>query len=133
MARRGTSKRLSVDHEEYIARVYRGKRSPSSGGAAHDQGDVRCPTALIECKVTMAAGRPKILKEFEKITKEAFAEGRTPVLALRYFAPDSILADVDGWVDLVVRTVGDDQERETEAEYTKPWSARNYAHTDNDE
>jgi hypothetical protein len=112
MARRGTSKRLSVDHEEAIARAYGGKRSPSSGGAAHDYGDVRCPTVLIECKATMQEAKPKVLKEFEKIAVEAYAEGREPALALRYYAPDSILADTDGWVDLIVRTVGDDKERE---------------------
>jgi hypothetical protein len=117
MARRGTSKRLSVDHEEAIARAYGGSRSPSSGGAAHDYGDVRCPTVLIECKATMQAAKPKVLKEFEKIAVEAYAEGREPALALRYYAPDSILADVDGWVDLIVRSVGDDRVREDQYVY----------------
>ena len=114
MARRGSSKRLSVEHEDWIAHKYGGNRSPSSGGAGHDAGDVRCydeygrPSLLIECKMTMAKTRPKILKEFEKIAKEAWAEGRDSALALRYFAPESILADTDGWVDLIVRRVGDD-------------------------
>lgn len=108
MAKRGSVKRLSVEHEERIALVYNGQRSPSSGGAGHDNGDVRCPTLLIECKLTGAPGKPmktkpKILKEFEKIAKEAWAEGREPALALRYFDPDSILSGVDGWVDLMVR------------------------------
>lgn len=111
MARRGTSKRLSEDHEEFIARKYGGRRSASSGGAAHDQGDVRCPTLLIECKASMKAPK-KLIDEFEKVTQEAYSEGRTPMMALRYFAPESILADADGWIDLVVRTVGDDLERE---------------------
>ena len=117
MARRGTSKRLSVDHEETIARAYDGTRSPSSGGAAHDNGDVRCPKLLIECKATMQETKSKVLKEFEKIAKEAYAEGLDPALALRYFAPDSILADVDGFVDLIVRTVGDDRVREEQYAY----------------
>lgn len=108
MAPRGSRKRISVDHEEAIARAYSGVRSPSSGGAAHDYGDVRCPTLLIECKATMAESRPKVLKEFEKIAVEAYAEGREPALALRYFAPESILADVDGFVDLIARRVADD-------------------------
>lgn len=114
MAKRGSNKRLSVDQEETIAHIYGGVRSPSSGGAAHDYGDVRCydeygrPSLLIECKVTMQEKRPKILKEFEKIASEAWAEGREPALALRYFAPESILADTDGWVDLIVRRVADD-------------------------
>jgi hypothetical protein len=111
MAARGTSKRLSVDHEDWIAERYAGKRSKSSGGAAHDQGDVRCPTLLIECKAIMKPNK-KLIDEFEKVAKEAYSEGRTPAVALRYFAPDSILADNDGWVDLIVRRVRDDLERE---------------------
>jgi len=118
MAARGTTKRLSVDHEEWIADKYGGKRSKSSGAAAHDYGDVRVPHGsfrpglLIECKATMKQPPKKIKDEFEKITREAFAEGRTPALALRYFDPDSILADNDGWVDFIVRRVADDVERE---------------------
>jgi hypothetical protein len=109
MAKRGSSKRISVDHEDYIARVYRGKRSPSSGGAGHDNGDVRTEDLLIECKASRPNGRPKTLRDFEKVAKEAYAEGRDPALALRYFAPESILANTDGWVDLIVRRVADDQ------------------------
>jgi hypothetical protein len=115
MARRGSSKRLSVEHEEFIARKYGGTRSKSSGGAAHDQGDVRCPTCLIECKASMKAPK-KLIEEFEKITKEAYSEGKDPALALRYYAPDSILADADGWIDLIVRTVADDQALELRRE-----------------
>lgn len=99
---------MSVDHEEFIARSYNGIRSPSSGGAGHDNGDIRCPTTLIECKVTMKEIKPKIIKEFEKIAEEAYAEGREPALALRYFEPNSLLANSDGWIDLIVRRVADD-------------------------
>ena len=93
---------------EYIADV----DAVLSGGAAHDAGDVRLSGELVECKATMKAPK-KILNEFEKIAQEAYAEGRTPALALRWYAPDSILSDVDGFVDLIVRTVGDDRERES--------------------
>ena len=115
MARRGTVKRHSVEHEDRIAYLYGGTRSASSGGAAHDQGDVRCPNSLIECKYTGSPGtpmksKPKILTEFEKIAKEAWSEGNEPALALRYFAPESVLADHEGWVDLIVRRVADDAE-----------------------
>jgi Holliday junction resolvase len=116
MAARGSKKRLSVDHEDFIARVYGGVRSPSSGGAGNDCGDVRTKNSLFECKATTKS-QSKILKEFEKVTKEAYSEGREPRLALRYFAPESILANLDGWVDLIVRTVENDQLREQEFEY----------------
>src|SRR5437660_10388766 len=97
MARRGSTKALSVEHEERIARAYKGKRSASSGAAAHDQGDVRCPLLLIECKMkgspaTPLKRKPTLIKEFEKIAKEAWSEGREPAIALRYYDPDSILS-----------------------------------------
>ncbi len=113
MAERGSSKRLSVQHEDYIARVYVGVRSPSSGGADTDQGDVRSKSDLIECKLSGSYGKPArstLLKQFEKIALEAYAEARDPLLCLRFFAPDSVLANSQGWVDLAVRLVLDDAE-----------------------
>ena len=124
MAKRGSSKRLSTDHENFIARAYGGTRSPSSGGAGHDCGDVRCATGLIECKATMQNKPSNILKTFEKIAKEAYSEGRIPALALRYFVPESILADTYGWVDLIVRTVENDLLREQEIEYLRASEGR---------
>lgn len=50
---------------------------------------------------------PVFIQQLEKITEEAYTEGREPVLALRYFAPNSILATWDGWVDVVVRRAAD--------------------------
>lgn len=118
MAKRGTSKRKSVEHEDYIANLYGGVRSNSSGAADNDQGDVRTPTLLIEAKVTGNPGvkpkpLPKFVRELEKITEEAWSEGREPVLALRYFAPDSILANRQGWIDLAVRRAVDDADEVT--------------------
>lgn len=118
MAKRGTNKRKSVDQENYIASLYNGVVSPSSGAANNDSGDVRAYFDLIECKVTGGPGEEfksplskKIRDEFVKITKDAYAEGKEPVLALRWFEPDSILADPQGWVDLVIRRAGEDAER----------------------
>jgi hypothetical protein len=111
MAERGSTKYLSVKHENHIAALYKGRRSRSSGAAEHDQGDVRTPEYLIECKMTGNPGkvkRGKIVSDMEKITEEAWSEDKVPVLALRYFDPDSILADKEGWIDLVVKRVVDD-------------------------
>lgn len=96
--------------------MYDGTVSPSSGGAAADQGDVRTTLLLIECKQT---GEPEKerrsmsvkLDDFEKIADEAWSEGRTPMMALRIYSPDSVLADKQGNVDLAVRLVCDDSER----------------------
>lgn len=118
MAERGTNKRRSVDQENYIAEIYMGVVSPSSGAANNDSGDVRAHSDLIECKTTGGPGEKfkspiskRLRDEFIKVTQEAYAEGREPVLALRWFEPDSLLADSQGWVDLVVRRAGEDAER----------------------
>lgn len=112
MARRGSSKDLSVRHEDHIASVYDGVRSKSSGAADNDAGDVRCEDTLFECKVTGGPTRPSKLPVFvqqmEKIAEEAYEESRHPALALRFYEPDSILANREGWIDLVVRRVDDD-------------------------
>lgn len=113
MARRGSVKRLSVEQEEYIERIYGGKRSRSSGAADTDQGDVRCGRILIECKMTKSKP-PAWVKEFEKITREAYSEGREPVLAFRFFDPESMLANQEGYIDLVVRRADEDAMRESE-------------------
>ncbi len=95
-----------------MARLYEGVVSPSSGGSVVDNGDVRTDRDLIEAKTTGEVGKPArktvLIKTFEKVAKEAWAEGLEPVVALRYFLPDSILAQSDGWVDLSVRLVCDD-------------------------
>jgi len=118
VAARGTSKALSVEHEEFVGKYYGGRRSRSSGGADNDQGDVRQGTPwsgdhLIECKLTGRPGKPAtatLLKTFEKIAEEAYSEGREPLIALRFFKPDSPLANSKGWVDLVVRSLESDVE-----------------------
>lgn len=112
MAKRGTVKRKSVDQENYIAGVYHGDRSPSSGAAVTDQGDVRTDEYLIECKVMgnpeEPIKRPGFARDLEKIAEEAWTEGRNPMLAIRWYDPDSILADRHGWCDVIVKRVVDD-------------------------
>lgn len=123
MAKRGSTKALSVEHEECIAEDYRGVRSKSSGASDTDQGDVRLTHSLIECKYTGSPASPlkqtpKLVKEFEKVALEAWSEGRDPLMALRFYLPQSPLADNDGWVDLAVRLVKDDVLREEQYEYS---------------
>lgn len=117
MAKRGTKKARSEEQERYIAKMYGGRRSPSSGAALHDQGDVRAAAdgTLFECKMTgEPGGEPKggkLVTDFEKIADEAWAEGREPAVALRFWNPDSVLADPQGWVNLTVRLTNDDAVR----------------------
>lgn len=112
MAKRGTVKRKSVEQEEFIAALYGGRRSASSGAADNDAGDVRTPDCLIECKVMgnpeEKIKRPGFAKDLEKVTEEAWQEGRTPMLAIRWYDPDSILADRNGWCDVIIKRAVDD-------------------------
>lgn len=98
-----------------MALHYDGVRSRSSGGADNDQGDVRTTTSLFECKYTGGPGepikRPKLLKEMEKVALEAWQEGREPVVALRFYDPDSRLSGSDGYIDMTVRLMHDDVHR----------------------
>lgn len=116
MAKRGTSKWFSQLHEEFIARVYGGRSSPSSGGVVTDLGDVRTSDCLYECKHTGTFSKPAKsislkLDHLEKIADEARAEGRSPAMCLRLYAPDSILSDYDGFVDITARLTADDLRR----------------------
>lgn len=74
---------------------------------------MRTERDLIECKHTGTYDKPAKsisvkLADLEKIADEAWSEARMPVLALSLYAPDSILADRNGFVDLTLRLAGDD-------------------------
>jgi hypothetical protein len=115
MATHGSTKELSVRHEVYIAQLYGGRRSASSGAAVTDQGDVYVPyeNTLIECKVQCGelVGKPvraTLLRQFTKVAEEAAETLSEPAMALRFYAPDNFLANEEGWVDLTVRLTADD-------------------------
>lgn len=114
MASRGSTKALSILQEDRVAKRYNGKRSPSSGGSVSDQGDVRTGRELIECKHTGTYDKPAKsisvkVSDLEKIADEAWSEGRSPALALSIYAPDSVLANREGFIDLIVRLQTDDR------------------------
>jgi len=119
MARRGSTKWLSVRQEDHVATVYHGTRSASSGAAATDPGDVRNRTTLFECKHRGTFDKPARsisikLDDLEKILDEAYSLNKEPVLALCIYAPDSVLSDADGNVHLVTRLMKNDVLRELE-------------------
>lgn len=119
MATKGSKKELSVRQEEYVALAFEGIRSKTSGAAITDEGDVRVANegVLIECKGQFGelAGdtpvRATLIKQWEKIADEAYTVGYVPALALRFYVPDSKLADSEGFIDLVVRDLDDDAHR----------------------
>lgn len=122
MATRGSTKALSVTHEDWVAAQYGGARTASSGASDGDLGDVSTPEFVFECKQTGGPGRycrrheqfdcalerPTMTQRFEKVAEEAYSVGKKPKLALRYYDPTNFLADRHGWVDLVVQLVKDD-------------------------
>lgn len=114
MAVRGSKKQLSQEHEDYVAGRYGGRRSPSSGAAWTDLGDVKHEGYLVECKGQFGerAGenpvRSTLLAQFEKVFDEAAQGDRIPAVALRFYKPESALANNDGFVDLIVKTMDDD-------------------------
>lgn len=113
MAARGSVKDLSVRQEERFARRYGGKRSPSSGAAVTDQGDMRTSRDLMECKHAGTYDKPAKsisvkLADLEKIADEAWSIGKLPTLGLTIYAPGSVLSDRDGFIDLTVRLADDD-------------------------
>jgi hypothetical protein len=102
-------------HENHIAKLYGGKRTKGSGSGVKQKGDVRITSQgdLVECKARDTRGiTPGIVSQLEKVAREAYEEGLDPALALRYYLPDSILADSDGYVDMMVRLVRDDTRRD---------------------
>jgi hypothetical protein len=107
------------DHEKWIAKLYGGARTPRSGGGIKEKGDVRIATEneLVECKLQGNPDKPRrsrIVKDLEKVSVEAYEEGLDPVLAYRFFDPDSTLARADGYVDVVLRLARDDARRSEE-------------------
>lgn len=120
MAKSGSTKWFSERQEEKIARLYGGVRSPSSGAAVTDAGDVRMRHLgnLCECKHAGTFAKPAKsislkLSDLEKIADEAWAEGLEPMMVLTMYAPDSVLADKDGEVSVSVRLVRDDWQGRT--------------------
>lgn len=108
MAERGSKKALSVKHENFIAKIYGATRSKSSGAAVTGKGDVRGNNHVYECKMTTIPS--KFLRDFEKVALEAQREGKDPVLCYREYAPDSLLSDHEGYVDITMRLTADDAE-----------------------
>jgi len=113
------SRKLATKHEDYVADVFSGVRSRTSGASIVDKGDVRVKDdrTLFECKYSGSPGQPrksksKIVRDLEKVADEASDEGLEPALALRFYDPDSSLASKQtGYVDVVVRLIHDDARR----------------------
>jgi hypothetical protein len=106
-------KKLSKEHEQAVAKRLNGRRSPSSGASDTDKGDVSTEAWLIECKGKFGQriGQNKVkstlVGQMEKVADEAWAMDKDPMVALRFYMPDSLLADNEGYVDLIVMRMAD--------------------------
>lgn len=125
MASRGTGKWFSIQAETRLARAYGAVRSPSSGASVVSKGDATqskgtrlvLQDQMFESKHRGSFTKPAkstsiTLEIFEKLANESYQENREPVQHISLYAPSSLLADCDGYVDFVVRLMSDDVRRE---------------------
>lgn len=96
------------NHENYIAKMYNGRRSPSSGASWSDRGDVRFEIEnykfTAECKTTEKKSFSIKKDTWNKIVEEAQEQDRRPCMFVRF-------EDESGqMIDLVVRSIDDDLE-----------------------
>ena len=107
-------KKLSKEHELDVAKYLGGRRSPSSGASDTDKGDVTTDDLMVECKGKFGKRiggndvKSTLVKQMEKAADEAWAAGKDPAIALRFYMPDSVLADNAGYVDLFITRLADE-------------------------
>lgn len=108
-SRAKTTTALAQRHENYIAKMYGGRRSPSSGASWSDRGDVRLTIKddfefTSECKATEAKSYSLKLDTWKKIVEEAQEQNRRPCMFVRF------QTETGETIDLVVRSIHDDLE-----------------------
>jgi hypothetical protein len=99
-------KQMSVEHEEYIAKMIGGKRERASGASITAPGDVIGDEYLIECKVSESGSVTINAKQWRKIREEAATRGRRPMAALRLRDP----YNKDKHIDVIVKLLDDEVE-----------------------
>lgn len=115
MARPRTKKAKSIEQEEYVADLLGGRRTPSSGAAENDKGDIITPENLIEAKYTENKSVSIKRVTWEKIHEEAWGRGRRPAMTLRFRDEKNL--------DLVVLSLNDYTEliELVRGHYDNPW------------
>lgn len=74
--------------EDRLAKKLQGRQRPASGAMVGAKGDIDLGTALVEAKSTTADSMTIQLDWLAKITREARAEGKTPVLTVSFVDRD---------------------------------------------
>lgn len=105
-----TNKQMSVEHEEFIANEFGGRRERASGASITAPGDVYVPDSayneklLIECKVSESGSVSISRKAIHKIREEAATRGCRPMVALRLRDP----YDPNYHVDVILKLIDDE-------------------------
>lgn len=76
--------KISKKHETDVAKRSGGRRVPGSGNISGLPGDVKDDTFLRECKATKGAGTSIQGAWIKKISHEALAVNKTPLIELRF-------------------------------------------------
>jgi hypothetical protein len=113
MAARGTTRALSDRHEEFLAKLIDGRRTPGSGNGFANQADVRGDhrrqhyAFALDGKATEAKSITVKLSDWEKIVEQSHDE--IPGLALRFYhdgslrrSTDLIVIDAGTFADLLI-------------------------------
>ena len=111
------TKKESKAHEDYIASLYEGVRSKSSGAYIGDKFDVLSPLTSFELKSTGRPGEPRgnrLIKLLDKQADYAYEIEREPAVGQRFYQPESKLASQDGYLYITVRLTKEDADREIE-------------------
>lgn len=103
-----TTTEMAQRHENYIAKMYGGRRSASSGASWSDRGDVRFEVRdyefTSECKATEKKSYSVKLETWLKIVEEAQEQNRRPCMFIRFERESGEK------IDLVLRSIDDDLE-----------------------
>ena len=109
-----SNKQMSVEHENFIAETFGGKRERASGASITAPGDVFVAVRsspyeepiLFECKVSESGGVSISAAGIQKIREEAATRGARPMVALRLRNP----YDKSKHIDVIVKLLDDELE-----------------------
>lgn len=97
-----TRKQRSKVQEKEVASALGGRVRPNSGATLYAKGDVLTPLFLVEAKTTERKSFSLTQDLLKKIESEAFAEGKDPLMIVRFEKMEDIPQD---WAVLPLRVL----------------------------
>lgn len=104
MSRHLTTRKMSQEHEKYLADVFDGQVVPGSGSPWSHDADVRSSKFLVEAKATANQSMSVKLPVWRKVDTEALRSGLTPLLALRIDEVDLITLHLHDFLSIIRET-----------------------------